>query len=118
MQLVDFQKCSRKMKIYNKINYENAAALITLDHHLITGSRFFTLDKLTSTEIHSLLILNIQSKPSFKIYFKNLFNDNDIDWIAIYMLPPLVTYNTYMRSFQCKILNNVLFCNDMLNFLE
>ena len=27
------------------------------------------------------------------------------------MLPPLITYNTYMRSFQYKILNNVLFIN-------
>ena len=31
------------------------------------------------------------------------------------MLPHLITYNTYMRSFQCKILNNVLFLNKKLH---
>ena len=31
------------------------------------------------------------------------------------MLPHLVTYNTYMRSFQYKILNNVLFLNKKLH---
>ena len=90
---------SRKMKIYNKKNYENAASLITLDRHLITGSRVFAWHKLSSTETYSLMILNILSKPSFSIYFKNLFNDNDIDWVAIFTLLLLVTYNTYMRSF-------------------
>ena len=28
-----------------------------------------------------------------------------INWVAIYMLPRLVIHNTYMRSFQYKILN-------------
>ena len=31
------------------------------------------------------------------------------------MLPRLITYNTYMRSFQYKILNNVLFLNKKLH---
>ena len=31
------------------------------------------------------------------------------------MLPRLVTYNTYMRPFQYKILNNVLFLNKKLH---
>ena len=31
------------------------------------------------------------------------------------MLPHLITYNTYMRSFQYKILNNVLFLNKKLH---
>ena len=34
---------------------------------------------------------------------------------AIYMLPRLAIYNTYMRSFQCKILNNVLVRNKKLH---
>ena len=42
------------------------------------------------------MILKVQNKPS-SIYFKNLFNDNDIDWAAIYMLPCQVTYKTYMQ---------------------
>ena len=89
--------------------------MIVHDHHLIKGSRVITLDKLTSTEIYSILISKVQSKPSSNIYFENLLNDYNIDWTAIYMLPRLVKYNTYMRSFQYKILINVLFINKKLH---
>ena len=57
-----------------------------------------------------MLISKVQNKPSYNIYFENMFNDYNIDWTAIYILPRLVTYNTYVPSFQYKILNNVLFC--------
>ena len=76
---------------------------------MLQGSRVITLDKLTSTEIYSILISRAQHKPLSNIYFENQYNDYNIDWTAIYMLPRLITYNTYMRSFHYKILNNVLF---------
>ena len=76
---------------------------------MLQGSRVITLDKLTSTEIYSILISRAQHKPLSNIYLENLYNDYNIDWTAIYLLPRLITYNTYMRSFQWKILNNVLF---------
>ena len=53
---------SSKMEIYHKKNNEIAANLITYDHHLIKGSRVITLDKLTSTEIYSILILKVGIK--------------------------------------------------------
>ena len=98
-------------KIIMKENYENATNLIIHDHHLIKGSRVITLDKLKATKIYSTLISKLQSKPSSKVNFKNLCNNYNIDWTAIYMLPRLGTYNTYMGSFQYKILNNALFLN-------
>ena len=78
--------------------------LINHDYHLTKASRVIALGKLTSTEIYSILILKVQSKPSSNIYFKNLFNYDDIDRTAIHTLPRLVTHNTYVRSFQYKIL--------------
>ena len=69
--------------------------LIIHDRHVIKGSRILTLDKLSSTEMYSVLISKFQNKPS-NFYFENLFNDNDIDWATIYILPRLATYNTYM----------------------
>ena len=65
--------------IIKKKNNEVAANLITDDHHLIKGSRVITLDKLTSTEIYSILTLKVQNKPSSNIYFENLFKYHDID---------------------------------------
>ena len=50
---------SRKMEIYYQKNYENAINLILHDHHLTKGSRVVTLDKLTSTEIYSILISKV-----------------------------------------------------------
>ena len=64
------------------------------------------------------MILKVQNEPSSNIYFENLFNGNDIDRASIYMLPRLVTHNTYMRSFQYKILNNVLFLYKKLHILK
>ena len=58
-----------------------------------------------------MLISKVHNRPFYNIYFENLFNDYDIDRTAIYMLPRLVRYNTYMQSFQYKISNNVLFLN-------
>ena len=98
-----------------KKNYENATNLIIRDHYLIKGSRVSTLDKLTSTEIYYILVSKVQNKPSSSIYLENLFNKYNNEWKAIYMLPRLITCNTYMQSFQYKILNNVLFHNKTLH---
>ena len=103
MQLIN--SIQEKWKFIIK-NNELAANLITNDHNLIKGS---------NTEIYSILILKVQNKPSTNIYFENLFNHDDIDGPAIYMLPRLVTRNTYMRSFQCKILNNIVYLNKTLD---
>ena len=48
------------MEIYNKKPHENATNLIINDHYLIKSSRVLTLDKLTSTEINSILITKVQ----------------------------------------------------------
>ena len=94
---------------------EVVANLITHDHHLIKGSSAITLDKLTSTGIHSILTLKVQNKPSSNICFENLFNYHDTDLTAIYMLSRLVTDNIYMRSFQYKILNKILYLDKKLH---
>ena len=83
------------MENYYQKNYENAINLIIHDHHLVKGSRVITLDKLTSTELYSILISKTQNMPSSNIYFENLYNDYTIDWTAIYMLPRLITYMRY-----------------------
>ena len=63
------------------------------------------------------MISRAQNKASSNIYFENIYIDYNTDWTAIYMLPHLITYNTYMRSFQYKILDNVLFLNKKLHTL-
>ena len=94
LQLID--SIPERCKFIIKENYEDATNLIIHDNNLVKDSRVITLDKLTLSEIYSILISKAQNKPSCNIYFKNLFNDYNIDWTAIYMLPRLVTYNNYM----------------------
>ena len=103
---------STKKENIIKEDYENAINLIVHDHHLVKGARVI---KLTSTEIYSILISRTQNKPSSNNYFENLYNDYNIDWTAIYTPPRLITNNTYLRSFQYKILNNILFLKKKLH---
>ena len=101
----------QKDRFIIKETHESTTNLIIHDHHVIKGYRMLTLDKLSSIEIYAILISKFQNKPSSNFYFENLFNNNDIDGATIYMLPYLAPYNTYMRSFQYKLLNNLLFLN-------
>ena len=43
-----------------------------------------------------------------------MFPNKPIKWDKIYLLPRKVTYNTYSRCFQYKILNNILYLNNKL----
>ena len=95
---------------YNDINEND----LCQNHHVIKGARILPLDKLSSKEIYSILISNIVNKPTSNIYFEKLFENTTLDWNKIYLSPRLATIDTTLRSFQYKILNNVLFLNKKL----
>ena len=84
------------------------------NHHLIKGARILPPDKLSSKKIYSILISNIVNKPTSNIYFEKLFENTTLDWNKIYLSPRLATIDTTLRSFQYKVLNNILFLNKKL----
>ena len=88
------------------------------NHHVITEARILPLNKLSSKEIYSILIRNIVIKPPLNIYFERLFENTTIDWNKTYLSPRLATIDTTLRSFQYKILNNVLFLTKNYTLLE
>ena len=88
------------------------------NHHVIKGTRILPLDKLSSKEIYSILISSNVSKPTSNIYFEKLFEYATLDWNKIYLSPRLATIDTTLRSFQYKILNNVLFLNKNYTLLN
>ena len=92
----------------------DAKNLILHGHHLIKGSRILILEKLTSKELYQILISSLNNKVTSVTYFETKFNANNLDWTKIFILPRLTTYNTYLRSFQDKILHNILFLNKKL----
>ena len=48
------------------------------------------------------------------MYYKNIFQNSNLDRKAIYMLPCIVTKDSGLQVFQYKLLNNVLYLNKML----
>ena len=49
------------------------------------------------------------STPTSQQYFKTLFPHLNLDWKLIYLLPQILTKKTSLRTFQYKVLNNVLY---------
>ena len=66
--------------------------------------------KLTTKEMYIILISMTNCKPSCQICFDNLFQNNLSGcWNQIYILPRKVTVYSYMRCFQYKKINDILF---------
>ena len=47
--------------------------------------------------------------PTSQNYYNIKFNDHNLDWKSIYLLPRKVTLDSHTRIFQYKILNNILY---------
>ena len=103
-----------KWKLTIKQSSSDAKNLIIHGHHLIKGSRILVLEKLTSKELYQKLISSRTNKVTSVTYFEAKFNGNSLDWTKIFLSPRLTTYNTYLRSFHYKSLNNILFLNKKL----
>ena len=84
------------------------------DHHLIKSNQIYSLNKCDSKELYCPQISLNNSKTRSQLYFKDLFQNKDIDWKHVYLSPRRVTVDTNLPIFQYKILNNVLYLNEKL----
>ena len=79
-------------------------------------ARFITIDKLISKEIYMILIRNRDHEPTAKkTFIENFPQLCNYNWQIIYMLPRRTTNDCFLRIFQYKILNNILFLNKKLH---
>ena len=92
---------SERWQFIIKENYDNATNLIIHNNYLIKYSRVIALDKLTSTEMYSILTLKVQNKSFSNIYFENLLlvvvltRQQSICYHAILLLIPICNlFNT------------------------
>ena len=92
----------------------NPNNIVFKEHHIIKNSRIVSLNKLISKEIYNYLITEKFDKPTSQKYFENLFNDQNLKWELIYILPRKITKDSYTRNFLYKILNNILYLNKKL----
>ena len=88
--------------------------LILLDHHLVKSNSLFNTEKLESRKLYCIINSSRKNKPTSQIYFEKKFDSIELNWRVIYTLPRKVTTNTHLRSFQYKILNNILYLNAKL----
>ena len=61
-----------------------------------------------------MLLLSSDNTPTSQTYFGKVFQNENFDWKKIYILPRVVTINSFQRNFQYKILHNILYLNKML----
>ena len=110
IQLINAIPKSWKEKLYrsNRIS----VALSVRNHHLIKRNQIYYLDKCSSKELCCLQISLNNSKTRSQLYFEDFFQNKDIDWKHVHLLPRRVTVDTNLRIFQYKILNNVLYLNE------
>ena len=81
---------------------------------LIKKHQILSLNKLNSAILYEILINANNSKPNSQTYFENLFSNFKPDWKSIYLLPRRVILDTNVRMSQYKLLDNVLYLNNML----
>ena len=83
------------------------------DHHLVKCNAICNLQKLAAR--NSIICNSYWNtiKLRVKIITKYFFN-----WKLIYAIPCIATYETKIRIFQCKLLNNVLYLNKKLFHLR
>ena len=68
-----------KWKLTIKQSTSDAKNLIIHGHHLIKGSRILILEKLTSKELHQILISSRANKVTSVTYFETKFKANNLD---------------------------------------
>ena len=79
------------------------------DHHLIKNTRVIVLDKPTARELYSVLLLSSGTTPTSQKYLGKVFPNENFDWKKNYILPRVVTINSFQHNFQYKILHNILY---------
>ena len=87
---------------------------VVQEHHLIKNTRIIALDKLTARVIYSVLLISSGNTSNSQKYFGKVFPSENFDWRKIYILPRVVTMNSFQSNFQYKILHNILYLNKML----
>ena len=91
---------------------------VVQDQDLIKNIRVIVLDKLSSREIYSVLLLSSGNTPTSQEYFGRVFPNENFDWKKNFVLPRVVTINSLQRNFQYKTLYNILYVNKMPFTLE
>ena len=72
------------------------------------------MECINSKMAYRKLIQPLSKPPTSQLYFEKVLGFGKVEWEKVYMLPRIVTIESSLRSFQYKILNNILYLNERL----
>ena len=98
-----------------KENQSDSSNLVLLDHQLLKDNRTIGIEKMNSKEIYTIIISFKVYIATSRTYFEKQFPVYNFQWTGIYTLLRKVTINAYLRSFQYRMLNNILYLNKKLH---
>ena len=90
-------------------NKGNAKDLVIFDRHIVRKSQICSLNKLTSKELHLILVDANTVTTTAQDYFENLFESSKFNWKKIYFLICNTTLDTKACMFQ-----SILYVNKLL----
>ena len=67
-----------------------------------------------SKEICSIFTSSLKNKPTSQNYFESSFLNYTFKWKQIYLLPGIITIDSYQRNFQYKLLHDTQYSNKKL----
>ena len=88
--------------------------LVIFDHHIVRNSQICSLNKLTSKKLYLIIVEANTVKPTAQNYFENLFETSQFNWKKKFFSIRNATLDTKARMFQYKVLQNILYANQML----
>ena len=107
----------RKVLKINKTSISSKTHdLIPTDFDLRIEGRNINFQNLQSKSLYESFVFKIYSTPTAQKKYNEAFNTHtsQLDWEKIYLLPFKTTLDTKLREFQYKILNRILYTNEML----
>ena len=81
---------------------------------LIIGNKFFDIKDKKSKDYYSLLVSKKAQPPNIIRKLKSDFNFTTQQFIQIFSLPHLVALESYVKAFQYKVINSILYTNGKL----
>ena len=84
--------------------------------HLYINNEEYNLEKVKSKTLYRILVSKIAKNPTSVKRYEEIYNNDcfQLNWKAIFLLPIQITLSTKLREFQYKILNRIMYTNDML----
>ena len=88
--------------------------MLEICHFLKINNRVFDVLEKTSKHYYTLIISTKEKFPNNAQVLKRDFNLNDEQLKKVFILPHTVSFEPYVRAFQYKVLNSILFTNTKL----